>query len=489
MSAARSAQAVARPARLRRVPTKASLRYINRELSWLDWNARVLYQAKDPRNPLLERVKFLAIFASNLDEFFQVRVAGLRQAAAARSARLSPDGLSAAEQLERIRPVVRHLMAEHSATFAEIRRALSDEGISIVKYSKVPQHHARLRERFVEEIFPVLTPLAVDPGHPFPYISTLSLSIAVGLRDPDSGERRFARVKVPPVLPRLYEIEPGTWVMLDQIIANNLDLLFTGHGDHRRPPVPGHPQRRPRDRGGRGGRPAPRDRGGAPAAALRRGGPARGRAEHATRDAADPARRDPAGAGGLLRGQRDARPDRPVADRRARPAGSPDALMDPGGARPPRPARRGRADRHVRRDPDGRHPRPPPVRVVRRLGRAVHRAGGRGSRGPDDQADALPDVGRLADRAEPHPRRRARQAGRRPGRDQGPLRRGGEHRLGAQARAGRRPRRLRPRRAQDPLASSRSSSGARARSFAATSTSGPATTTRGRPGCTSTSGC
>src|SRR6185312_12184256 len=111
---------------------------------------------------------------------------------------------SAAEQLERIRPVVRHLMAEHSATFAEIRKALADEGIAIVKYSKVPQHHARLRERFVEEIFPVLTPLAVDPGHPFPYISTLSLSIAVGLRDPETGERAFARVKVPPVLPRLY---------------------------------------------------------------------------------------------------------------------------------------------------------------------------------------------------------------------------------------------------------------------------------------------
>ncbi len=228
MSAARSARAENRPTRLRRVPTKAGLRYINRELSWLDWNARVLYQAQDSRNPLLERVKFLAIFASNLDEFFQVRIAGLRQQAAARSARESPDGLSAARQLELIRPVVRHLIAEHSTTFAEIRKALTDHGISIVKYNKVPQHHARLRERFIDEIFPVLTPLAVDPGHPFPYISTLSLSIAVGLRDPDSGERRFARVKVPPVLPRLIEAEPNTWVLIDQVIANNLDLLFTG---------------------------------------------------------------------------------------------------------------------------------------------------------------------------------------------------------------------------------------------------------------------
>ncbi|MGZ8528045.1 MAG: RNA degradosome polyphosphate kinase, partial [Candidatus Limnocylindrales bacterium] len=140
MSATRSARAENRLTRLRRVPTKAGLRYINRELSWLDWNARVLYQAKDPRNPLLERVKFLAIFANNLDEFFQVRVAGLRQQAAARSARLSPDGLSAAEQLERIRPVVRDLVAEHSAAFAEIRKALTEQGVAIVKYAKIPQH-------------------------------------------------------------------------------------------------------------------------------------------------------------------------------------------------------------------------------------------------------------------------------------------------------------------------------------------------------------
>jgi len=228
MSAARSARAMNRPTRLRRVPTKAGLGYINRELSWLDWNARVLYQAQDARNPLLERVKFLAIFANNLDEFFQVRIAGLRQQAAARSARESPDGLSAARQLELIRPVVRHLVAEHSTAFAEIRRSLAEQGISIVKYSKIPEHHARLRERFIDEIFPVLTPLAVDPGHPFPYISTLSLSIAVGLRDPESGERRFARVKVPPVLPRLIEAEPNTWVLIDQVISNNLDLLFTG---------------------------------------------------------------------------------------------------------------------------------------------------------------------------------------------------------------------------------------------------------------------
>jgi len=204
------------------------LPYINRELSWLDFNGRVLHEARDERNPLLERVKFLAIFANNLDEFFQVRVAGLREQAAARSVHLSPDGRSATEQLTAIRPRVQELVEEHARIFAELRAQLAAAGVSIVDYGAVPAHHDRLRQRFLDEIFPVLTPLAVDPGHPFPYISTLSLSIAVGLRDPESGERRFARVKVPQILPRLIEIEKHTFVLIDQVIEANLDILFTG---------------------------------------------------------------------------------------------------------------------------------------------------------------------------------------------------------------------------------------------------------------------
>ena len=202
--------------------------YINRELSWLEFNARVLYEAGDPRNPLLERVKFLAIFASNLDEFFQVRIAGLRQQVSAGSVTLSPDGRTAAEQLAVARARVLELIAEHSAHYAEIRRALAPEAVEIVDYAAIPEHHAALRQRFLDEIYPVLTPLAVDPGHPFPYISTLSLSIAVGLRDPETGETRFARVKVPQILPRLVEIEANHFVLLDQIIEANLDVLFTG---------------------------------------------------------------------------------------------------------------------------------------------------------------------------------------------------------------------------------------------------------------------
>jgi len=208
--------------------SKTPLPYINRELSWLEFNARVLHEARDDRNPPLERVKFLTIFAGNLDEFFQVRVAGLRQQLRAGKSARAPDGRTAEEQLAAIRTRVLELMAEHSAISVDVRSTLAEEGIEIVDYLSIPEHHAMLRQRFLDEIFPVLTPLAVDPGHPFPYISTLSLSIAVGLRDPETGERGFARVKVPPLLSRLTEVEPSRFVLIDQVIEENLDALFAG---------------------------------------------------------------------------------------------------------------------------------------------------------------------------------------------------------------------------------------------------------------------
>ncbi len=201
---------------------------LNRELSWIEFNARVLHEARDSRNPLLERVKFLAIFANNLDEFFQVRVSGLRRQDLSNAGHHSLDGLTPAQQLTAIRERVRELIAEHSTIWNQIRSELATEGVEILDYEDVPEHHATLRRRFHDEIFPVLTPLAVDPGHPFPYISTLSLSIAVGLRDPDSGEQRFARVKIPSILPRLFAIEPGKFVLLDRVIEANLDELFRG---------------------------------------------------------------------------------------------------------------------------------------------------------------------------------------------------------------------------------------------------------------------
>ena len=204
------------------------LPYVNRDLAWLDFNARVLHEARDQRNPLLERTRFMGIFASNLDEFFQVRVAGLKQQVAAGHSSPSPDGLSATEVLERIRTRVLPLIEHHSRTFAAIRGELSDEGIRIAAYDERPERQGELRQQFLDEIFPVLTPLAVDPGHPFPYISDLSLSLAVTVRDPETSERRFARIKVPPVLPRLWEVGSRTYVLLEQIIAANLDALFPG---------------------------------------------------------------------------------------------------------------------------------------------------------------------------------------------------------------------------------------------------------------------
>ncbi len=217
-------------ARPRRVATRepSQLPYLNRELSWLEFNGRVLNEAYDARNPLLERVKFAAIFAGNLDEFFQVRIAGLRQQVEAGAVTRAPDGRSPAEQLAAARERVLELIADHSAIFLELRQTLAAEGIAIVDYADVPEHHEALRQRFLDEIFPVLTPLAVDPGHPFPYISTLSLSIAVGLRDPDTQERVFARVKVPQILPRLLEVEPNKFIPIDQVIEANLQHLFTG---------------------------------------------------------------------------------------------------------------------------------------------------------------------------------------------------------------------------------------------------------------------
>jgi len=213
-----------RPSR-RRHP---GLAYINRELSWLDFNARVLHEARDERNPLLERAKFLAIFANNLDEFFQVRVSGLMEQVAAGNSKRSPDGRTAGEQLLAIRDRVQGLVTEHSRLYGEVRAGLADHGIAIVDHAAIPEHHARLRDRYLDEIFPVLTPLAVAPGHPFPYISTLSLSLAITVEDPVDGEQRFARVKVPPILPRLVEVAPNLYTPLEQIIAANLDALFPG---------------------------------------------------------------------------------------------------------------------------------------------------------------------------------------------------------------------------------------------------------------------
>lgn len=206
-------------------------RFINRELSWLDFNTRVLAQAEDERVPLLERAKFLAIFSQNLDEFFQVRVAGLKDQVAAGIGSTTPDGRTPAQQLLEIRDVAEALTQRSQRVFLEVvAPALSAEGITFSSWSELDEDDRKyLVQVFEDHIFPVLTPLAVDPGHPFPYISDLSLNLALMVRNPLTGEVRFARVKVPSLLPRFVVMPDGErFVPLEQVIAEHLELLFPG---------------------------------------------------------------------------------------------------------------------------------------------------------------------------------------------------------------------------------------------------------------------
>jgi polyphosphate kinase len=205
--------------------------YNNRELSWLQFNERVLELAEDERTPLLERVKFCAIYASNLDEFFMVRVAGLHDQVDAGIDARGVDGLAPSETIERIGERTRELGARHSHVWDEVLSpALAEQGIRVVDCARCnPEELQAIDRIFAEQIFPVLTPLAVGPGRPFPYISNLSLSLAVWLRDPVSRAETFARVKVPKeVLPRFVAIGDSVFVPLETIIARHLDSLFPG---------------------------------------------------------------------------------------------------------------------------------------------------------------------------------------------------------------------------------------------------------------------
>ena len=213
------------------VDDTGSDRFLNRELSWLDFDTRVLWMAEQAGIPLLERAKFLAIFAQNLDEFFQVRVAGLKDQVAGAVTKLTPDGRTAGQQLGEIRERVSKLLARQEQAFLdEIVPALADAGVRFSAWDELDDDDLEyLGAQFDERIFPVLTPLAVDPGHPFPYISDLSLNLAVVVHDPESDLRRFARVKVPPLLPRFVVMPDGErFVPLEQVIAAHLHHLFPG---------------------------------------------------------------------------------------------------------------------------------------------------------------------------------------------------------------------------------------------------------------------
>ncbi len=220
-------------------------RFLDRELSWLQFNERVLQLAADESVPLLERARFLAIFASNLDEFFMVRVAGLKRRIATGIAVRSTSGLEPREVLEQVSRVAHDLTAMQARIFHDsVRPALEEEGITIVRWDAVePAEQERLAQLFRNEIFPVLTPLAVDPAHPFPYISGLSLNLAVILINPKTGKEHFARIKMPPSLPRFLQVRraqasvtedlfEARFVPLEDVIAAHLDHLFPGMEVH-----------------------------------------------------------------------------------------------------------------------------------------------------------------------------------------------------------------------------------------------------------------
>jgi len=214
-----------------RVRTDPQERLLNRELSLLDFHARVLDLASDESVPLLERVNYARHFASNVDEFFQVRVAGLLGQAESGLGVRSPDGLTPQQALARIRERTLQLTAQQSRVWKkELRPALAEEGVVIGGIEDMDDKELRkLEKSFTREIYPVLTPLAVGPGQPFPYISGLSLSLAVFVADPETGEERFARVKIPEGLPRFVEIgERGLYVPMEQVIAHFLPTLFPG---------------------------------------------------------------------------------------------------------------------------------------------------------------------------------------------------------------------------------------------------------------------
>ena len=203
---------------------------LNRELSWLEFNDRVLHEAADARTPLLERVKFLSIFSTNLDEFYMVRVAGVRRQVAAGLGRTGRDGVSPAELLDRIDVRVREMLAEqHRILEEEVLPELALHGVRLLGIGDLDANERLAVDAFFDaQVFPVLTPLAVDPGHPFPYISNLSLSLAVELREPETGADHFARVKVPKSLPRWVPVRPLQYLPLEALIGAHLGRLFPG---------------------------------------------------------------------------------------------------------------------------------------------------------------------------------------------------------------------------------------------------------------------
>ena len=475
----------------RRVPLAESTeRFANRELSWLDFADRLLDLAADERQPLLERVKFLAIFAEGLDEFFQVRVAGLEDQVAAGLRTRSPDGLSPAEQLPAITARVTELVDRQSRIFADDVRPRPGRapGSGCRTGTRSTTTTARTWTRSsTGTIFPVLTPLAVDPGHPFPYISNLSLNLVVRVVDPVTGEQRIARVKVPPLLPRFVALPDGGRFVPGRAGHRRPPRHpLPVHGDRRAPRLPGHPQRRPVGRRGRRPGPAGRRRARAAPAPVRPGRAPRGggRASPPTCSTCSWPRStsprttsscptSPSTSAACGPGRRSTAPTWPpepwiplVTARagRRRATSSPCSPKATSSLHHPYESFAASVEAFVEQaaaDPD-----------VLAIKQTLYRTGHR----QPDRRVADPGVA-------------VRQAGDRGRRAAGPVRRAGQHRLGPGPRGGGGAGRLRAAPAEDPLQDVPGGPARGRRTPAGTATSAPATTTPSRPAPTRTSGC
>ena len=449
--------AVRRPTRRRsRRSRSTTTGFLDRELSWLHFNQRVLELAEDRELPLLERARFLAIFASNLDEFFMVRVAGLKRRIATGVAVRAASGLMPREVLEQIWASSRELMERHARRLPRRRSCprSRDEGIELVRWDELTARSrrsasscSRTGSSRCSPRWPSTRPTR-SPTSPGSRSTSPSL-----VRNPKTGKEHFARVKVPPIFRRFVRARATSASCRSRTSSASTSSSCSRAWRCSSTTPSGSPATRTsRSRRTTPRTSSSRPREGAAAAPLRPAGAARGRGvdrpdvlDLLVRELGVSERRG-------LPAARPARPARPARHRRPRPRGPevprvrarPPTRTSPRSSRP-RPVDIFKAPRAPRR------PAAPPLRLVLHLGAALHRAGRRRPARAGDQADALPHLRRLPDHRRPHRRRRGRQAGAGDRRDQGALRRAGQHPLGAQARAGRLPRRLRPRRPQDPL--------------------------------------